>query len=429
MSIENICFCIPARYNSKRFNKKLLKPLGNLSCIERSFLQCCKSKYANNSNIFILTDSEFIKEKMESHNVNIIMTSVNHINGTERISKNLDKIPKNYKYIVNIQADEPFIDPINIDLAIDKHLNNMNNINSNRDISKLYYTTLYQESNDIAYIKNTSSVKVITGLNNNVLSYSRNIIPYNKEGKINLKITYKLFTGIYVFNRELLCNYSILDNTPLQLEEDVEQLKILEHGYSIKSYPTKVFNEISLNTEEDYKYLINKYIKKIENNKIKFVVFDLDGVFTDGKIYIMEKTHFKCYNGKDTYGLKLLRENNIKTGLITAHDSEVLQNMEHIIDRMDYVSAGKYKKLYVLQEWLQKNNISLNETAYIGDDLPDLPVLEKVGFSACPSNAIDIIKNNVDYICNNKGGDGAVREFCEFILNKLNSTIIIHNNH
>lgn len=408
----DICFCIPARYNSTRYNKKLLKSFGDLTCIERTFIQCAKSKYANKANIFVLTDSIHIKEKMENYDVNVIMTSENHINGTDRISGNLDKIPQKYEIIVNIQADEPFIDSKNIDLAIDKHINCINNT------SELYYTTLHQESKEANYIKNTSSVKVITDLNNNVLTYSRSVIPHNKIGKIDTNKTYKLFTGIYVFNRTLLSNYSKLENTPLQLEEDVEQLKILEHGYMIKSYPTIVYNEISLNTEEDYEFLVNKYINKIEDNKIKFVVFDLDGVFTDGKIYIMENSHFKCYNGKDTYGLKLLREKNIKTALITAHDSKVLQNMEHLIPRMDFVAAGHYKKIDVLNKWLNDMNISLHETAYIGDDLPDLPVLEKVGFSACPSNAINIIKENVDYICKNKGGDGAVREFCELIISK-----------
>ncbi len=416
MSGESVCFCIPARYNSTRFNKKLLKPLGDLTCIERTLIQCLKSKYASKENVFLLTDNEKIKEQIKSYDVKIIMTSENHINGTERISSNLDKIPDNFKYIVNIQADEPFIESNNIDLAINKHISMMD---SDADSSKLYYTTLHQESQDLDYIKNTASVKVITDLNDNVITYSRSVIPYNKKGIINKNLIYKLFTGIYVFNRNLLFNYYKLNDTPLQLEEDVEQLKILEHGYKIMSFPTCVYNEISLNTEDDYKYLINKYIEKKKKDKIKFVVFDLDGVFTDGKIYIMENTHFKCYNGKDTFGLKLLRENNIKTGLITAHDSKVLQNMEHLIPRIDYLSAGHYKKITVLQEWLKENNFSLSETAYIGDDLPDLPVLEKVGFSACPSNAITEIKNTVDYLCKNRGGDGAVREFCDYIINNL----------
>jgi len=125
----------------------------------------------------------------------------------------------------------------------------------------------------------------------------------------------------------------------------------------------------------------------------------------------------KCYNGKDTYALKLLLQNGYKTGLITAHDSTVLQNMEHIVTRMDYVSKGHYQKTEVLNNWLSELNFKYENVAYIGDDLPDLPILKLVGFSACPNNAVSIIKENVDYICREDGGNGSVREFVELILN------------
>jgi len=84
-------------------------------------------------------------------------------------------------------------------------------------------------------------------------------LPSNKQLQPRKDVNYKLFTGIYVFNRKLLSIYKDLKPTPCQIEEDVEQLKILEHGYQIKSYPTVKFNEISLNTLDDYNYL-NKQI-------------------------------------------------------------------------------------------------------------------------------------------------------------------------
>ena len=94
---------------------------------------------------------------------------------------------------------------------------------------------------------------------NNVLYYSRNIIPWNKKGEIRYNYIYKTFTGIYVFNRSMLEMYGNMDDTELQCMEDCEQLKILENGYKIKSYSSIEYNEISLNTEEDYKYLLEKY--------------------------------------------------------------------------------------------------------------------------------------------------------------------------
>ena len=414
---NNICICIPARYNSTRLENKLLKKFNNDTCIELTYKQCLLSKLANN--IYILTDNEIIVNLMSKYTNNIILTE--HCNnGTERISRYLNKIPEQYTIIVNIQADEPYINYKNIDHAIEKHINI-------KDTDNVYYTTLHDETNNYKYIEDVSSVKVTTDNNNNVLLYSRNIIPFNKTGKINKNIKYKIFTGIYIFNREYLKNYHLLHDTFLQKQEDCEQLKILEHGYKIKSYNTIIPNEISLNTEEDYKYLINKYINDDKNLKshdlfsnIKLVIFDLDGVFTNSKIYISEKNDkFKTYNGKDSYGLKLLNNNNIFTGLITADDTPLVHNMKHIIERMNYISIGNYNKLEVLNKWLNELNLEYINIAYIGDDIPDLDIINKVIFSACPNDAVDIIKNNVSYVCKNKGGDGCVREFIEYILTKI----------
>ena len=148
------------------------------------------------------------------------------------------------------------------------------------------------------------------------------------------------------------------------------------------------------------------------------MVFDLDGVFTDGKIYVLKNSIMKCYNGKDSYGLKLLRNKGIKTGLITSHDTPVVDNMSHIIDRMDYISKGSYTKIEILNQWIKELDINYDEVAYIGDDLNDMIIMSKVGLCACPLNAVQDIKNISSYICKNKSGDGAVREFCELLISK-----------
>lgn len=404
MTNKETCICIPARYASNRFHGKLLKKFNEKTCIELTYEQCLKCE--NVDNIFILTDDEAVVNVMSKHTSNIIMTGECK-NGTERISKNLDKIPDKYKFIVNVQADEPFIDYRNIDYVIQNHINNNND--------DVFYSTLHEVSDDYKYIKSLASLKVVVDRNNNALYYSRNVIPFNKLGKVDTNKKYNLFTGIYVFNRKLLSTYHEMDNTDAQLEEDCEQLKILEYGYKIKTFPAPYPNEISLNTEQDYEFLLNKYVYN-KSNKINFVVFDLDGVFTDGKIYIMENQIMKCYNGKDTYGLKLLIKNNYKLGLITAHETNVVNNMEHIVSRMDKISMGSYTKIEVLDKWLSEYNLNYSNVAYIGDDIPDLSIIEKVGFSACPANAVEDVKKKVDYICKNNGGDGAVREFCEKIL-------------
>ena len=166
---------------------------------------------------------------------------------------------------------------------------------------------------------------------------------------------------------------------------------------------------------------------------IKLVIFDFDGVFTDGKFYFDNNKNLKkCYNAKDAYSLVILKNNNIKRAIIT-NDKEIsIENAPHIFNRLDKVSLGSDKpKLDVLDTWLDEYGYKYDEVAYIGDDLPDIPVIKKVGFSGCPNDAVEDVKQVSQYICNNKGGDGAAREFVDLIIknNILESNEIkVENN-
>jgi arabinose-5-phosphate isomerase len=163
---------------------------------------------------------------------------------------------------------------------------------------------------------------------------------------------------------------------------------------------------------------------------IKFVCFDFDGVFTDSKTYYDSNgTSIKFYNIKDGQGLQLLKNNNIKVGLISSYKSEkciYVDNGEtqHVINHLnfDYVSVGaKETKINILDRWLKSLNYTYDDVAYIGDDLADIDILRKVKFSACPNDAVAKVKHIVNYVCNNKGGYSCVREFIEKIINyKLN---------
>ena len=118
----------------------------------------------------------------------------------------------------------------------------------------------------------------------------------------------------------------------------------------------------------------------------------------------------------------MLKENNIKNGIITANDNVI---MEHIIkfnhfNKIDKINRGSEKKIEILTSWKDEYNIEWDEIAYIGDDISDLECIQKVGFSACPNDAVKVIKDNCDFISQYNGGNGAVREFIEYILsNKI----------
>lgn len=149
---------------------------------------------------------------------------------------------------------------------------------------------------------------------------------------------------------------------------------------------------------------------------IKLLLLDVDGVMTDGGIYYSNNgDEFKKFNIQDGYGLVKLQRTGIKVGIITGRVSkivsqraeelgikEIYQNLENKVDTYEFIK----KKL----------SLSDAEIAYIGDDEFDLPVLNRVGFSAAPADAVTILKKQVHYVCTHRGGNGAVREVVDLIL-------------
>jgi YrbI family 3-deoxy-D-manno-octulosonate 8-phosphate phosphatase len=164
---------------------------------------------------------------------------------------------------------------------------------------------------------------------------------------------------------------------------------------------------------------------------IKMVCFDFDGVFTNGKIYEENGCINKYYDVKDGMGLALLRERGILTCMISNYKSkfQVKYNNSIIIEHLnfDVLSIGNTKKLDTLNEIILKHKLNWNNIAYIGDDINDIPVMTKVGFSACPNDATEECKNIVNHICVKNGGEGCVREFIDIILNKKLHNIIAPN--
>jgi arabinose-5-phosphate isomerase len=167
-------------------------------------------------------------------------------------------------------------------------------------------------------------------------------------------------------------------------------------------------------------------------NNIKFVVFDFDGVFTDGKCYFDEYNVHKYYNIKDGMALSLLRRHTIQYGLISSYNTnkDILINGKNVDEQIinhlkfNYKYIGKGNKLEILNNWLTELNLKYENVAYIGDDINDIEVMKLVGYSACPYDAVDLCKKTVNYICKNNGGNGCVREFVETIVNNKTITIV-----
>ena len=150
---------------------------------------------------------------------------------------------------------------------------------------------------------------------------------------------------------------------------------------------------------------------------MKLFVMDVDGTLTDGKIYIGSKgEEFKSFNVKDGYAINnMLHKNGIKTAIITGRESEIV-NIRAKELNIDYVYQNVKDKLGVLKQIAVLYGIAFEEIAYIGDDLNDFESMKKCGITGCPADAVDEIKNISDYTSKFNGGDGAIRDFVDWIL-------------
>lgn len=158
-------------------------------------------------------------------------------------------------------------------------------------------------------------------------------------------------------------------------------------------------------------------LKEVRN--LKLLVLDVDGTMTDGGIYITEDgKQFKKFNAHDGLGIKMAIKSGVEVAIIShSHVTEMVSARANALG-LKYVYVGSREKLEVLKEWIQELNIDYEEIAFIGDDLNDLEIIQKVGFSACPDNAVDKIKDACDVVLKKQGGNGAVREFIDrFVLN------------
>jgi YrbI family 3-deoxy-D-manno-octulosonate 8-phosphate phosphatase len=151
-------------------------------------------------------------------------------------------------------------------------------------------------------------------------------------------------------------------------------------------------------------------------SKIKLFAMDVDGVLTDGSMYYSEKGEvLKKFNTRDGMGIELLRRNGVIPAIITQEESKIVLRRAGKL-KVEEVYIGVKDKLRVIKELAQKYSLSLDEIAYIGDDINDLALLREVGLSFAPSDAMSEVKQLVHQVLSRRGGEGAVREAVEFIL-------------
>ena len=155
---------------------------------------------------------------------------------------------------------------------------------------------------------------------------------------------------------------------------------------------------------------------KEKASKIKVLAFDVDGVMTDCSLIFDENgVEYKKFHGRDGQGIELLHRAGLVPAIITKRNNGTIEHRAKVLGITE-LHMGQKNKLEALDEIVEKYGITYDEISYMGDDLPDVCVLEKVGLPCCPADAVDEVKERALFITSKNGGKGAVRELCELVL-------------
>lgn len=244
---------IPARYASTRFPAKPLAMLGGKTVIQRVYEQVAGVL----DDAYVATDDERIETAVKAFGGKVIMTSVHHKSGTDRCYEACTKVGGDFDVVVNIQGDEPFIQPSQL-MAVKTCFDD-----PSTQIATLVKP--FSGDDDFAVLENVNSPKVVVNKNMNALYFSRSIIPYqrNAEKKDWLKNhTYYKHIGLYAYRTEVLKEITSLPQSSLELAESLEQLRWLENGYTIKVGVTEV-ETIGIDTPQDLEKA-ERYLQKMD---------------------------------------------------------------------------------------------------------------------------------------------------------------------
>ena len=378
---------IPARWGSKRLPGKPLIKIAGKPLICRVVENALRSKLADK--VIVVTDNNEIKNIAEQSGAEGVITKKKHENGTERILEIIDKYV--YDYYINLQGDEPFINPKDVDEMINK-------LNKNgADIISI----CTQET--VNNVKDPNKVKVVFDKNYKALYFSRSNIPYGST-KIYKHI------GIYGFSFETIQKIKNLPKAKIEEYESLEQLRWIHNGLNIKMQISNNQN-IGIDTKEDLEIAENMiFMKDLEG-----IISDVDGVLTDGKLYYGQNgEELKLFNVHDGLAIKSLMKFGLKIGLISSRNSKAL--------RCRAEELGIRNKLFGLEdkakgcnELIKAMGVKASNCIYIGDDINDIKPSKLFGKKFAVADASKDFKQNVDKILKKKGGEGVFQEVYENI--------------
>nr|WP_297167195.1 3-deoxy-manno-octulosonate cytidylyltransferase [uncultured Dysgonomonas sp.] len=238
---------IPARYGSSRFPGKPLADMGGKPMIQRVYEQVKKAL----NEVWVATDDERILKAVENFGGKAVLTSPDHKSGTDRCNEAFSKIGNGFDVVINVQGDEPFIQPQQIET-----------LKSCFDSKETELATLvkpFKKDDGFEVLFNPNSPKVVLNKNSEAIYFSRSIIPYIRDAHhtewLDRHVFYK-HIGMYAYRSDILKKITLLPQSNLELAESLEQLRWIENGYKIKVGLTDI-ETIGIDTPEDMEQAIN----------------------------------------------------------------------------------------------------------------------------------------------------------------------------
>ncbi|MEM5537896.1 3-deoxy-manno-octulosonate cytidylyltransferase [Neptuniibacter pectenicola] len=393
---------IPARYGSSRLPGKPLADIHGKPMIQNVYEKAVQVDDVDH--VVVATDDQRVYQAVTDFGGKCIITSTKHESGTDRLVEVMDSFPADI--YINVQGDEPLIRPEDLNALVEL----MND--SAVQVGTLCHAIDAEEA------ENPNTVKVVFSNTSEALYFSRSPIPYARDCKA---AKYFKHVGVYAYRREVLSQYSSLENSMLESSEMLEQLRLMSSGIRLhvaQVEPTGPGVDTAECLERVRAILSGKdFIKEKDPlSTVRLVITDVDGVLTDGSIfYDASGESLKKFHVRDGLGIRLLEESGIKVAVLSGRDSATLRKRIEDLG-ISLSMLGVKDKADACRKLMGSAEVSEFETVCIGDDSIDLPAFESCGQSFAVADAPEYVKQQATRVLTQKGGEGAFRELADMIL-------------
>lgn len=383
----NVAF-IPVRGGSKSIPLKNIKPINGKPLVYWTIKAACECEYIDK--IFVSTDSQKIKDVVNAFNmekVKVIGRSEKTASDTASTESAMLEFAEQFMFdnIVLIQATSPLLTAEDLTGGFELYF-----IEGTDSVLSVVPQKRFNWSKD--------EKGFFTPLNYDY---------YNRPRRQEFDGYCTENGAFYITSRERLLLYKN------RISGNIRAYEMSEDTFFEIDEPSDwIIIEQLLRKQKK-----NEKIQQDDNKKnIKMFLTDCDGCLTDGGMYYAESgEELKKFNTKDGMGISLLKDKGIITGIITGEKTDIVKRRAEKLS-IDEVHQGIKNKLEIVKQLSDKYGIPMEEIAYVGDDINDLEVLKSVGLSCTVNNAQNIIKEQVDYVSPYNGGDGAVRDIAEKIM-------------